>query len=132
MNKVILIGNIGNIESRKTNTGKKVTVFSLATNKIYKDTEGNKQKTTQWHRIEYWDMSDGLESCLSKGKQVAIEGELRYEDYEKDGVTRIITKIVCNSLELLGGSNADISSTQTHHTSSIKMKNNVFDDDIPF
>lgn len=122
MNKVILLGRLGNIESRRTNTGKKVTIFSLATNNTYKNQLGEKKQDTQWHRVEYWDMSESLESCLGKGKQVAIEGELRYEDFEKDGVKRTFTKIVCNSLELLGG-------YKPNDTASESVLDN---DDIPF
>lgn len=111
-----------------------MTIFSLATNNTYKNQLGEKKQDTQWHRVEYWDMSEGLESCLGKGKQVAIEGELRYEDFEKDGVKHKTTKIVCNSLELANSGKSENKqyNSPSQAFSLPKMKDNVLDDDIPF
>jgi single-strand DNA-binding protein len=103
MNKVLLIGLLGrDAEKRLTPSGKTVCVFSIATNKVWLDPQSKeKNQVTQWHSIEYWNISEELVKYLKKGTKVLVEGEIRYEEYEKEGVKRSISKIICNHLELL-------------------------------
>jgi len=55
-NKVQLIGNLGNKpEIRTTEAGKKIARFSIATNEIYKDSNGEKVTETQWHNLVAWE-----------------------------------------------------------------------------
>ena len=55
VNKVILIGNLGrDPEVRSTPSGQTVASFSLATNRKWRDREGNRQEQTEWHNIVVW------------------------------------------------------------------------------
>ena len=55
LNKVMLIGHLGNDpESRTTTSGQSVANFTLATNENFKDSSGNVQERTEWHRIVVW------------------------------------------------------------------------------
>ncbi|HEY5470483.1 MAG TPA: single-stranded DNA-binding protein [Bacteroidales bacterium] len=103
-NRVTLIGNLGkDPETKTTETGKKITVFTLATNDGYKNNEGERVKETTWHNIVAWNgLADIAGKYLKKGKEVAVEGRIVYRTYEdKKGVTKNITEIVLNDLVLL-------------------------------
>ena len=103
-NRVTLIGNLGqDPETKTTETGKKVTHFTLATDDGYKNSDGQKISETTWHNIVAWNgLADIAGKYLKKGKQVAVEGRIVYRTYEdKKGVTKNITEIVLNDLMLL-------------------------------
>jgi single-strand DNA-binding protein len=103
-NRVTLIGNLGQDPvTNTTETGKKVTHFTLATSDGYKNAEGQKISETTWHNIVAWNgLADIAGKYLKKGKEVAVEGRIVYRSYEdKKGVTKNITEIVLNDLLLL-------------------------------
>jgi len=104
-NRVQLIGHLGNApEIRKTETGKKLVRFSVATNESYKNSNGEKITETQWHNLIAWGkLADIAEKLLIKGTEVAIEGKLINNNYtDKEGVKRYNTEIQVNELLLLG------------------------------
>lgn len=104
-NKVQLIGNLGNDpEIINLESGKTLAKFSIATNENYKNAKGEKVTDTQWHNVVAWDKTAKIvESYLTKGKEVAIEGKLTSRSYDtKDGEKRYITEIVCSELMMLG------------------------------
>jgi single-strand DNA-binding protein len=103
-NKVTLIGNLGmDPETKTTESGKKVTHFTLATNDGYKGADGQRVKETTWHNIVAWNgLAETAGKYLKKGREVAVEGRIVYRTYEdKKGVTKNITEIVLNDLVLL-------------------------------
>lgn len=103
-NRVTLIGNLGmDPETKTTESGKKVTHFTLATDDGYKNAEGQKIKETTWHNIVAWNgLADIANRFLKKGREVAVEGRIVYKNYEdKKGVTKYTTEIVLNDLVLL-------------------------------
>lgn len=104
-NKVQLIGNLGNDPEIITlDSGKKLAKFSLATNESYKNQQGERVTDTQWHNVVAWGKTaDIVESYVTKGKEIAIEGKLTHRSYDdKDGVKRYTTEVVCSELLLLG------------------------------
>lgn len=104
-NKVQLIGNLGNDPEIITmDSGKKLAKFSIATNESYKNAQGEKVVDTQWHNIIAWGKTaEIIESYVSKGKEVAIEGKLTNRSWEdKEGNKRYTTEVVCNELLMLG------------------------------
>ena len=105
-NKVQLIGNLGNDpEIINLESGKTLAKFSIATNENYKNAKGEKVTDTQWHNVVAWGTTAKIvESYLTKGKEVAIEGKLTSRSYDtKEGEKRYITEIVCSELMMLGG-----------------------------
>jgi single-strand DNA-binding protein len=103
-NRVTLIGNLGqDPEIKTTETGKKVTNFTLATDDGYKNSDGQKVSETTWHNIVAWNgLAEIAGKYLKKGRQVAVEGRIVYRTYEdKKGATKYITEIVLNDLILL-------------------------------
>lgn len=106
VNKVILIGNLGNDPDTKyTQSGMAVTRISLATTSVRKDREGNAQERTEWHRVVFFGkLGEIAGEYLRKGSQVYVEGEIRYDKYTgQDGVEKYTTDIVANEMQMLGG-----------------------------
>ena len=105
LNKVILVGNLGaDPEMRYTAGGTAVCRLSVATSRRYTDKQGNRQEETAWHRVDVWGkMAETCAQYLSKGRQVYIEGRLKYGSYEKDGVKHYTTDIVAENMQMLGG-----------------------------
>ncbi|CAM1342673.1 single-stranded DNA-binding protein [Tenacibaculum amylolyticum] len=104
-NRVQLIGNLGNKpEILVLESGKKLAKFSLATNEMYKNAQGQKITDTQWHNIVAWNKTaEIIEMYLDKGSEVMIEGKLTSRSYENpDGEKRYFTEVVCNELLMLG------------------------------
>lgn len=102
-NRVQLIGRLGkNPESKTFDSGKMMTIFSLATNESYKNSKGEKVEDTQWHNIVAWGKIAELSSkLLQKGQEVAIEGKLVSRSYEKNGEKKYVTEIVMNEMLLI-------------------------------
>ena len=106
INKVILVGNLGNDPDVKyTQGGMAVTRVSLATTSVRNDRDGNKQERTEWHRVVFFGkLGEIAGEYLRKGSQVYVEGELRYDKYTgQDGVEKYTTDIVANEMQMLGG-----------------------------
>ena len=106
VNKVILVGNLGNDpETKYTQGGMAITKISLATTSVRKDRDGNPQENTQWHRVTFFGkLGEIAGEYLRKGSQVYVEGEIRYDKYTgQDGVEKYFTEIVANEMQMLGG-----------------------------
>lgn len=105
INKVILVGNLGNDpEVKYTQGGQAVAALSVATTRAWKDRDGNLQEKTEWHRVKLWGKTAEVAGeYLRKGRQVYIEGRLEYGSYEKDGVKHYTTDIVGEDMQMLGG-----------------------------
>jgi single-strand DNA-binding protein len=75
LNKVQLIGNLtANPEVKETPSGQKVANFSIATNRVWKDTAGAKQEQVEYHNIVAWGNIAGIiEQYVIKGQKVYIE-----------------------------------------------------------
>jgi single-strand DNA-binding protein len=104
INKVILIGNIGNEPELKTLAdGKKVARFSLATKENFKDALGNVKGETDWHQLIAWgSLADVVENYCKKGGSVYIEGKLKTRGFETtDGQKKYVTEIVIQELVML-------------------------------
>jgi len=105
INKVILVGNLGaDPETRYTPSGTAITSIRIATSESWKDKQtGEQQERTEWHRIEFFGrLAEIAGEYLKKGSQVYIEGKLRTDEYEKDGIKRYSTKVIADEMQMLG------------------------------
>lgn len=98
INKVILIGNLGaDPDTKFIPSGKQVTELRLATSYGSGD-----NIETEWHSITLWDkLADISAKFLKKGSKAYIEGRIKTETWEKDGVKQYRTKIIATELRLL-------------------------------
>lgn len=106
INKVILVGNLGNDpEVKYTQAGMAVTRVSLATTSVRKDREGNQQERTEWHRVVFFGkLGEIAGEYLRKGSSVYVEGSIRYDKYTgQDGQDRYTTDIIADEMQMLGG-----------------------------
>jgi single-strand DNA-binding protein len=105
VNKVILVGNLGNDPDVKyTQGGMAITTLSVATTSVRKDRDGNPQEKTEWHRVKlFGKLGEIAGEYLKKGRQVYIEGRIEYGSYEKDGIKHYTTDVVADEMQMLGG-----------------------------
>ena len=107
VNKVILIGNLGrDPEMRSLPSGQPVATFSLATNRRWKDRDGQRQEQTEWHNIVVFGRQAEIAGqYLTKGKQISVEGRIqtRSWDDKQSGEKKYRTEIVCESFQMLSG-----------------------------
>ncbi|MCW0391047.1 single-stranded DNA-binding protein [Xanthomonas sacchari] len=106
INKVILVGNLGNDPDIKyTQAGMAITRISLATTSVRKDRDGNQQERTEWHRVVFFGkLGEIAGEYLRKGSSVYVEGSIRYDKYTgQDGVEKYSTDIVADEMQMLGG-----------------------------
>ena len=106
INKVILVGNLGNDpEMKYTQGGMAVCSLSLATTSVRKDKDGNQIEKTEWHRVKlFGKLGEIAGEYLRKGRQVYIEGSIRYDKFTgQDGVEKYFTDIVADEMQMLGG-----------------------------
>ena len=138
INKVILVGNLGkDPEVRTLENGAKVANFTLATSETYKNKEGQRVTTTEWHNIVLWrGLADIAERFLRKGNQVYIEGKIKSRTWDdKDGNKRYITEILGDNLTMLGSKRDSDDSTSAPapiENTAPDTKAGDETDDLPF
>lgn len=103
MNRAILIGRIGrDAETRSFDSGAVKISFSLATSERRRNKDGETVENTEWHTVEMWgERAQKLAQFLTKGKQVMVEGAIRYSQIEENGVKRYFTAINASNVEFL-------------------------------
>jgi len=105
VNKVILVGNLGKAPQVKyMDDGKAVASFTVATHRLKKSTEGNRDEVTEWHRIAAFGRTGEIAGqILDKGSAVYLEGRLVPKQWiDESGNTRYGHEIWANSLQVLG------------------------------
>jgi len=104
VNKILLVGRLGARPlSRYTKQGKASASFSIATNEIWKDADGQPCEHVEWHQIVCWDkLADFAGQYLQKGQLVYVEGSLRSRTWkDKEGLEKKIIEVFCSKLTLL-------------------------------
>ena len=103
LNKVILIGRLGQDPDVREVGTSTVANFSIATDESYTDRNGNKVEKTEWHRIVMWNKSaETAGKFLRKGSLVLVEGKLETRSWENDaGEKRYSTEIKSFSFQML-------------------------------
>ena len=142
LNKVTLIGNITkDIELKSLPSGIKVASFGLATNRTWKDKEGNKQEQAEFHNIiAFGKQAETISQYCGKGDQLFIEGRLQTRSWDKeDGTKAYRTEIVLENFQF--GNKIEKKETQAPQQIDEERPNeDVIDldgrvlnpDDIPF
>ena len=137
MNKVFLIGNLTrDPEMRTTPSGVGVCSFSIAVNRKIQSKTGEK-KTDYFDIITWRSLAELCGRYLSKGRKVAVVGELQNRSYEtKDGAKRYVTEILASEVEFLSPVNG---STEGHNKRQGDLPDDIMDgfreiedDDFPF
>lgn len=130
VNKAILIGNLGRApELRRTQDGKAVANFSLATTSSWTGADGEQQEHTEWHDIVAWGrLAEICDEFLEKGSRIYAEGEIRTRSWEgKDGQKRYRTEIILSNMMML-----DPRAESGAAPAKAAAPDEITDDDIPF
>lgn len=112
LNKVMLVGRLTrDPEIRNTPSGQTVATMSLATNRFWKDKNGQRQDKTEFHNVVLWGrLAEIAGQYLTKGQEAYIEGRMETRKYTgKDGIERRTTEVVAENMQL--GSRAQGSSS---------------------
>jgi single-strand DNA-binding protein len=134
---IILVGNLGgDPEMRYTPSGQPVTNFSMAVNRQYTASDGQKVKETSWFRVSVWGrQAESVNQYLRRGSQVLVEGRLNADPQSggpriytrQDGTTGASFEVTANTVRFLS-TRAEDESFQASTPASGQME----DDDIPF
>jgi single-strand DNA-binding protein len=104
INHVILVGRLTrDAELKHTASGQPVCKFSIAVNRRKKTGEVWEDEANFFDIVLWGRQGESLNQYLIKGKQVAIDGELRQDRWDQDGQKRSKVEIVAGTLQLLGG-----------------------------
>ncbi len=104
LNKVMLIGNLGNDpEVRYTQDGTAVCNMRLATSERFKNRNGEMQERTEWHNLVFWGrLAEIVRDHLRKGDRIYVEGKLQTREWtDRDGNTRRTTEIRVSEMRIL-------------------------------
>lgn len=138
VNKVILIGNLGNDpEIRHLEGGVAVARFSMATSEKFKDKAGNTQERTEWHNVVAWrGLAEVIDKYVKKGQSVYVEGKIQSNKYtDKEGVERVGFEILANNLTMLGGgrpANSEGHTEKFQAARQMAVVGDEADNDLPF
>ncbi|MEN9852245.1 MAG: hypothetical protein RI996_188 [Candidatus Parcubacteria bacterium] len=148
LNKVYVLGNLTrDPELKALPNGTKVTQFSLATNRVWKDQAGTKQEQVEYHNIVVFGrQAETSAEYLKKGQQVLIEGRIQTRSWDgTDGKKNYRTEIIADSVQFgsktAGGSSTGYSAPATGGAAASAMPpletisygdEDINPDDIPF
>lgn len=126
MNKVFLKGRLtDDPEMRKTTNDIAVCNFTVAVNRRFD------RKKTDFIYCEAWrQTAEFISKYFSKGKEIALCGELHIDKWEKDGETRYITKVSVDEVEFCGSKSDNAGTNPTETTADFTEIDD--DDDLPF
>lgn len=149
LNKVLLMGRITqDIDKRVTPQGQSVATVNLATNEKFTDKQGNKQESTEFHRVVFWDkLADLVSQYCKKGSGLYVEGSIQTKEWkDKEGNKRWTTEINGRNMQFLdsrgqsnqGGGHGQLSRQPETQGQGIPGKfgpsgeDGYIDDQIPF
>ncbi len=105
INRVFLVGRLTrDAELRFTNSGTPVGKFSIAVNRSRKNGDKWDEEVNYFDIVLWGRVAEALSKYLLKGKQVAVDGELRQSRWEQDGQARSRIEVHASNIQLLGGS----------------------------
>lgn len=101
LNKVLLYGNLTrDPELKALPSGQQVASFGLATNRSFKNREGQQQEQTEYHNIvAFGRTAEVMGQYLKKGRGIYIEGRLQTRSWDKDGQKQYRTEIIVDSFQ---------------------------------
>ncbi|HEY4479737.1 MAG TPA: single-stranded DNA-binding protein [Candidatus Paceibacterota bacterium] len=114
INKALIYGNLTrDPEMRSLPSGIHVTSFSVATNRVYKDKEGNKKEQADFHNVVVFGrQAETVSQYLKKGSGVFVEGRMQTRSWEADGQKKYRTEIVADRVQFGPRSGASTGSPQ--------------------
>lgn len=144
INKAILYGNLTrDPELKALPSGSQVCEFAVATNRVWKDKNGAKQESTDYHNVVVFGRQGELiKQYLHKGSGVFLEGRIQTRSWDaQDGTKRYRTEIVADRIQFgpksgtsyQGGQQSSEPQTEKDAAPSIEYpEEEINSEDIPF
>ncbi len=143
LNKAIIIGNLTrDPELKSLPSGIQVASFGMATNRVWKDKDGAKQESTDFHNIVVFGrQAETTSKYLKKGNSALVEGRIQTRSWDgQDGVKRYRTEIVADRIQFGpkgGGGGAQVkedtgSKNEDSEESIDYPEDGINAEDIPF
>lgn len=130
LNKVQLIGRLGQDPELKAAGQTQVCRLNLASTENFKDKSGALKTSTEWHRVTVWGaLGIACSNNLKKGSLIFVEGKLQTRSYEKDGVKQYATDVVAHTVKFLDKVDAGTTFASDNHKSEPQFNTS---EDIPF
>jgi single-strand DNA-binding protein len=119
VNKVILLGHVGNDPEVHILRSGTLVNLSLATSERYKDNRGEWQERTEWHNlVGYQRVGEILRDYVQKGSRIFVEGKLRTRSWEdrESGQRKFRTEVVVHEVSLLsqGAASNSVNEAERH------------------
>lgn len=113
LNKAMVIGNLTrDPEMKALPSGIKVTNFSVATNRTWKDKNGAKQESTDFHNVvTFGRQAEIVAQYMKKGSSILVEGRMQTRSWDADGGKKYRTEIIADTIQFgpkaggMGGGN---------------------------
>ena len=127
LNKVFLIGNLTkDPELKALPSGIKVTTFSLATNRTWKDQHGAKQESVEYHNVvAFGKQAETIKQYCHKGNSLMIEGRIQTRSWESDGKKNYRTEIIIDTFQFgpkLGSAGGQQSASSSRSDAEVSQK----------
>lgn len=100
VNKAVILGNVGQVNTMSTKEGKLIVSVSVATSEVWKDQQGHKQEKTEWHQVViFGKLAEVANQYVHKGSKVFIEGKMATRKWtgDDDGITRYRTEVIVDA-----------------------------------
>jgi single-strand DNA-binding protein len=133
LNKTILLGNlVRDPEVKSLPSGVRVANFSVATNRSFKDKDGNKQEQVEYHNVvSFGKQAELIAQYMFKGSQILVEGRLQTRSWDKDGVKMYRTEIMVENFQF--GNKVNGCTQEKKEVDTIEYPNEEIDlSNIPF
>jgi single-strand DNA-binding protein len=143
LNRVLLIGRLTrDPETRSLPSGSSVVSFGLAVNRVYNRREtGEKVEETCFVDVEAWGRTgENIARFMKKGRQIFVEGRLKFDSWERDGQRRTKLSVVAENFQFIDGGGGDggrnpgreSSGTRAAPVGARDTPQDDYQDDIPF
>ncbi len=133
LNKAMVYGNLTrDPELKVLPSGTQVCSFSIATNRTYKDKEGNKQDQVEYHNVvAFARLAEIIGQYLKKGRAIYIEGRMQTRSWEKDGVKQYRTEIVADNFQFGTSSGGGVADTESSAEKTSTKDDNPTKSSVP-
>lgn len=138
LNKVFIIGNLTrDPELKSLPSGVQVASMSVATNRVWRDKEGNKQEDTEFHNVVVFGrQAETTAQYLKKGSSVLVEGRMQTRSWEAEGQKKYRTEVIADRVQFgsraMGGSSGAPASDEGKSKKSSGAKAGSKDDAIQY
>ena len=138
LNKALVYGNLTrDPELKSLPSGIQVTTFSIATNRVWKDKDGGKQESVEYHNIVVFGrQAENVAQYLKKGSSAFVEGRMQTRSWESDGVKKYRMEIVADRVQFGprsagGGGEAKTQSAEREKTDNTEQQTQSNDIEYP-